>query len=504
MSSGRGSRLAQVLQHTPEIKSGGVAYDPTSASFDAKLLNVLGIGDYANALMKDQKGVVATRGKVDGHLTRLALRGDSIASEVKVSGATASEDIRLRQLLEKLELGLGGAGKLGLGSNNLLFMACELLLLTEDEAGPKLLLVEEPEAHLHSQRQLRLMRSLQGQTKSDGLQTIVTTHSPNLASAIPLDNIVIVKNNRAFPLKRELTNLDASDYSFLERFLDATKANLFFAKGLMVVEGDAENVLLPTIARAIGRDFTDNGVSIVNVKGIGLSRYARILLRKDERNPIGIPVACLTDMDVMPNIAPVIIEKIKANDPWPPLSPRKWRAKSDIGDESALAAYRKAKEDKATGQTVKTFVSTEWSLEYDLALGQLDESSQYSLALAEDVFISAECAAQDDAINGGKKSLSTVEADALKAFQELKQATPAGADHAETIACHVYARFARDNVSKPTAAQYLAARIDKQLKDGTLTESALRSRLPKYLVDAIDHVTMPDPVPNTLLPTNNA
>ena len=68
----------------------------------------------------------------------------------------------LRQLLEKLDLNLGGSGKLGLGSNNLLFMACELLLLAQEDDGNKLLLIEEPEAHLHTQRQLRVMRSLRG------------------------------------------------------------------------------------------------------------------------------------------------------------------------------------------------------------------------------------------------------------------------------------------------------------------------------------------------------
>lgn len=35
-----------------------------------------------------------------------------------------------------------------------------------------------------------------------------------------------------------------ADYNFLERFLDATKANLFFARGVIMVEGDAENLLI--------------------------------------------------------------------------------------------------------------------------------------------------------------------------------------------------------------------------------------------------------------------
>ena len=60
-----------------------------------------------------------------------------------------------------------------------------------------------------------------------------------------------------------------------------SKANLFFARGVLIVEGDAENILLPTIARLAGSDLTAHGVSIVNVGGVGLRRYARIFRRKD-------------------------------------------------------------------------------------------------------------------------------------------------------------------------------------------------------------------------------
>jgi predicted ATP-dependent endonuclease of OLD family len=65
---------------------------------------------------------------------------------------------------------------------------------------------------------------------------------------------------------------------FSNGFLMSLK-NLFFARGVMIVEGDAENILIPTLANIIGKDF-HYGVSIVNVGGVGLSRYARIFLRQ--------------------------------------------------------------------------------------------------------------------------------------------------------------------------------------------------------------------------------
>jgi putative ATP-dependent endonuclease of OLD family len=71
------------------------------------------------------------------------------------------------------------------------------------------------------------------------------------------------------------TRLEADDYEFLRRFLDATKANLFFARALIVVEGDGEHLLLPAIAEKLGRPLSRYGVSLVNVGHRGLFRYSR-------------------------------------------------------------------------------------------------------------------------------------------------------------------------------------------------------------------------------------
>src|SRR5699024_10453611 len=126
-------------------------------------------------------------------------------------------------------------------SNNLLFMACELLLLGREPQGLPLLMIEEPEAHLHPQRQLRLMEFLGDATQTEGserpVQVILSTHSPNLASKIPLRNLVLLEGHRAFSFAEGETRLDTGDYRFLERFLDVTKANLFFAHGVLIVEG---------------------------------------------------------------------------------------------------------------------------------------------------------------------------------------------------------------------------------------------------------------------------
>ena len=326
------------------------------------------------------------------------------------------------------------------------------------------------------------MKYLQEQADSSDVQIIVTTHSPNLASVIRLENMVMLQNGHAFSLAEKYTNLEPSDYRFLERFLDVTKANLFFARGVMIVEGDAENILLPTLAKLIGRDFTDYGVSIVNVAGVGLRRYARIFQRcnAEEAKSFNIPVACITDMDVKPNCAKSVITK-----------------KLPIKEELGEAGLRKKVDElckKTTGQTVKTFVANEWTLEYDLAY----------FGLAEEVYVAARLAKKDASLakkgeNLDEQITNTVKQEAINDFEGLNQkfqdhkskCSAVGCSHKKTYyAIEAYSQFENGTkASKTIAAQYLASLLDENKKE--LTPEDWRKVFPPYLVQAIDYVTSP-------------
>lgn len=201
----------------------------------------------------------------------------------------------IKSILEKLTLTLKGEPNPGLGTLNRLFMATELLHLTKSNwTGLRLGLVEELEAHLHPQAQMQVIEAFQRQKD---IQLILTTHSPNLASKLKLENLIICNNGNAFPMGETYTKLGEDNYKFLEKFLDTTKANLFFAKGVILVEGWAEEILIPSIAKAIGINLTEKGVSIVNVGHTGFDHYAKIYLRKSEPN-MEIPVAVITDSDI--------------------------------------------------------------------------------------------------------------------------------------------------------------------------------------------------------------
>jgi putative ATP-dependent endonuclease of OLD family len=252
----------------------------------------------------------------------------------------------IKSILEKLTLTLKDEQNPGLGTLNRLFMAAELLHLTKSNwCGLRLGLVEELEAHLHPQAQMQVIEAFQ---KQKNIQLILTTHSPNLASKLKLENLIICSNGNAFPMGETYTKLGKDNYKFLEKFLDTTKANLFFAKGVILVEGWAEEILLPSIAKAINIDLTEKGVSIVNIGHIGFDHYAKIYLRHAEPN-MKIPVAVITDSDIR--------EYEKNGDDF---------VKRDVNTVQQETLAKLASINGKSESNVQYFPAPNWTLEYSL------------------------------------------------------------------------------------------------------------------------------------------
>ncbi|WP_299317262.1 AAA family ATPase [uncultured Maribacter sp.] len=428
----------------------------------------------------------------------------------------------LSEILKNLSLVIE-SNKSGLGSLNKLYMAAEFLLLNQaNDRGLKLALIEEIEAHIHPQAQLQVIEALQNKKTYDG-QLILTTHSTTLTSKVKLEHLILCRDNNVFPLGKGKTMLEEGDYNFLERFLDDTKANLFFARGLIFVEGDSENLLIPAIAEIIDRPLYKFGVSIVNVGSIAFLRYSKIFERKDGKI-LNLPVSIVTDLDV-PSIeyyndddvtmklvfylddsnikdfedlsSDVLFNEMKGiytsiNNFFQAINTNKVIKRFPNGVkrkiEETIRNFTKeidkvdidelknkthnAKTKKYTTQNIQGNISSNWTLEYDIALSEIREVLHISILeanmLQQDNKLSLD---QIDEIEIQKQSEDYFETNKLKSREQ--------------VAYDIFKPLNDKEVSKAIVAQ----RLSYNLLKGDYKDKILNSPELAYLREAIYHVT---------------
>lgn len=202
----------------------------------------------------------------------------------------------------------------GLGYNNLIYMS---LLLAKMQADGNIaymkrnakvlsfLAVEECEAHLHPAMQYKFLKFLQDNNLNGHVRQIfMTSHSTQIASAVKLDDLICLTSpalgqiNVGYPraIYKEESSNDMVSKQYVQRFLDATKADMFFANRLIFVEGIAEELLLPVFARYLNKNLTDEHVLVVNMGGRYFNHFLKLF---DTKNPYTInkKIVCLTDID---------------------------------------------------------------------------------------------------------------------------------------------------------------------------------------------------------------
>ena len=464
LTAGRRSRFAQILRAHPLFQKPIV--DGTQQPHRLEEIIAAANEDIRKHFEEDaegESGEASTLLKaINGYLEVFSPEGETRAAEVRIAGTD------LADILQRLELSLED-NPVGLGTLNLLYIAAELLLLQGgDFPGLRLAMIEELEAHLHPQAQLRLIHFLTNMGNTG--QYLLTTHSTTLGASIDLTKLVICRGDDVFPLGSTFTELEPKNYQFLQRFLDATKANLFFARGVILVEGDAENLLIPTIADIIDRPLHRYGVSIVNVGSTAFSHYEKIFIRKDGGS-MGIKVAVVTDMDVFP------LEH--------------YGGQNGSADEATIEAEkekRRAEGDQQYGDpNVQRFISPNWTLEYEISLSRLRKAFYRAILWAKK---------KQNAKSGVPKKEKEAEVTS-KARSDLECWQSQWKDDArlrQRIAWEIYGKkMLADNVSKAIAAQEFASWLAHWGTRQKLRDVLVKSEPLQYLIEAICHVTEPLP-----------
>lgn len=133
-----------------------------------------------------------------------------------------------------------------LGYNNLLYIATvfsELELIKNTDIFT-ILLIEEPEAHLHPQLQVKFIKYLESLTGTlSNAQVIVSTHSPVLASSVKLNKLIHLYSTGKKIVATTLSNkkyFNNNSEKYINRWMDVTKSTMLFSRGVILVEGIAE------------------------------------------------------------------------------------------------------------------------------------------------------------------------------------------------------------------------------------------------------------------------
>lgn len=241
---------------------------------------------------------------LEGLMNKLSLQeiDGSNNADFKFSSPETSE------IIKKLSLIYGknpiSIERNGLGRNNILYISLILSHLADSEDTNdiyfRLVGIEEPEAHLHPHLQKHLSKNIESiNQERDDLQIIITSHSTHISSALNLDNLSVLYNDRN-KLKNHYVMSGFNDKKegrdhkrYLSKYLDATNSSMFYSRKLILVEGISEQILIPHFFRIEKNKTLERiGCNLINVNGVAFKHFLEII-----KNGYFIKCAVLTDSD---------------------------------------------------------------------------------------------------------------------------------------------------------------------------------------------------------------
>lgn len=178
-----------------------------------------------------------------------------------------------------------------------------------------LVLVEEPEAHLHAQVQQVFVRKAYKVLREYGTveanlttQMVISTHSSYVAYEAGFESLRYFKRKPASKEQptpqAEVVNLAtvfrsekknetdvSSTNKFVSRYLKTTHCDLFFANGVILVEGAAERMLLPHFITNNHQGLRRSYISILEIGGAHAQKLRPLIELLD------LPTLVITDTD---------------------------------------------------------------------------------------------------------------------------------------------------------------------------------------------------------------
>ena len=185
-----------------------------------------------------------------------------------------------------------------------------------------LVFVEEPEAHLHAQAQQVFVRKAfealcNNKTIRENhwlkTQFVLSTHSNHVINELDLNCMRYFKRvmdaHDKIPISKvvNLSNtfgLDDETKQFVTRYIRLTHCDMFFADAIILVEGPAEKILVPSFLANAGLE--SYYISVIEVNGRHAHSFRSLI------NKIGIPTLIVTDIDATETIVEEGKEKHKA------------------------------------------------------------------------------------------------------------------------------------------------------------------------------------------------
>lgn len=210
---------------------------------------------------------------------------------------------KMEQLLQSLKLWVGDPDEeghegrlweLSLGGANLIYLLLKLLEFEKVKKPNKIanfILIEEPEAHIHTHIQKTLFERIE----KENTQIFISTHSTHISSVSNIDSMnILARATQRVDVYSPSNKLSPNEITRLERYLDANRTNLLFAKGVILVEGDAEQILIPVLIKnVLGISLDELGISLINIGSTGFQNIATLFSEDRVRRKCAI----ITDLD---------------------------------------------------------------------------------------------------------------------------------------------------------------------------------------------------------------